>query len=888
MHQKLFFYLMVFITCLSNTYAQTGAVYLQHYNQAYPGTQNNALVQTKHGTIMLAYARGARLYNGQKWKNIQAKSTLYTLLDDSTAVYTGGRSSFGYFKWLPTGQYQYYDLTHSSKKIPKETGDFRFVKKTKKHIYFLSSKALVQVSREKQKITQVWQNQAFQSLLVFKETVFVTIAGKGLYKLPPVPKDNDEKKKAPALIKTDSPFKDIRITSSFASAQALYLTASNNKVYTFAGSNWQVVNLGSQKYLDENTLTKGTLLGQNYLALGTLNGGVLVINRQSGKTIHTINHQTGLPDDEVLTVAQDARQGLWIAHAQGISRAVLNTPVTSFKHYPGLVGNLTSVVQWKGQLYVATTEGLFRLKKTQSFQDLVAPIKRRQAVTNGASYQTQTQGGTKVGNFINNVFGKKKARTRVVVQPKPQGPLKERNVLQRQSYALSSFPYFYHKIPNLSVKVNQIEALPDALLLGSSQGTYVYQNGVVLPILKDVYVHQLKKSPNNPQLIYAATNKGLKSLSKKGGSWTVTSFDKIQNPAYSIAFIQNELWLGSDNQVLKVQTDNAGNYQKHRVYKLPRYYVENVRVANIKQAPVLFLSNGLYRLDAKKQQFYRDSLLKIARLPYQIVQHHSQNVWTNLHEHWLNLADSNKVAYLSLFAQVSDIYQDTKKALWVINKNNLLKVDQTSAKDSSNFEVLISKVFDHQNQDLALDDLRLYQGAKTYSITFELGTPHYLNEQATQYQYRISGLTNGWSKWQKDSKLKFTFLPSGSHTLEIRAKNAIGQLSSIKAIDFRVVPPFWKRWWFYFIEVLVLVGLVVASAVSSRFERFERYSRLITFVTIITIFEFFILSLEPSVDNISGGVPLFKLFMNILLAMSLNPLERKFADWLSENKHRFQ
>lgn len=102
------------------------------------------------------------------------------------------------------------------------------------------------------------------------------------------------------------------------------------------------------------------------------------------------------------------------------------------------------------------------------------------------------------------------------------------------------------------------------------------------------------------------------------------------------------------------------------------------------------------------------------------------------------------------------------------------------------------------------------------------------------------------------------------------------------------MPPFWKRWWFYFLEVLVLAGLVVASTVSSRFERFERYSSVITFVTIITIFEFVMISIEPSVDNISGGVPVFKLFMNILLAMSLTPLERKFAAWLDENKHRFQ
>ncbi|WP_299456251.1 triple tyrosine motif-containing protein [uncultured Microscilla sp.] len=902
--------LMALLGCWSAGYAQEGAVHLQNYPPSNTGVQTNALVQTKHKTILLANARGATQYNGQQWQPVQAQSTLYALLDDSTVVYTGGRSSFGFLQLLPSRQYRFQSLSRSSKKIPKEIGDFHFVKGNTKFVYFLSNKVLIEVDRAQRKVTRVWQNQAFQSLMVFKEKVLVNIYNKGLHQVPAPPKDeNNEDKKPSPLVKvnTQVDFGKIKILSAFTSTQFLYVTAQN-KVYRFDGAQWSILPLAAQKYLEEHTLTQGTLLSSGQLALGTLNGGVLIVAPTSGKTLYMINHQTGLPDDEVQTLAADHRQGLWIVHTQGISRAVLRAPVTNFTHYPGLVGTPTSVTYWQKQLYVATSEGLFQLKKTRNFQDLVTPIKRQQqkgivvskqaiASTGGVTLQSQKVGGTVVGNLINNVFGKKKVVVTVKPrqQPKaptkaqPKLPLRQRNILQRELYALSSFPYFYHKIPGFSARVKQIAATANELLLGSNQGLYVYQNGKVAPVLKEVYIHQVKKSPNNEQLAYVATSEGVKSVTKQGEKWKLKDdFAAIKAAVYSMAFIGSSLWLGGDNQAIKVQTTAEGQYQSHQVYQLPRYYVENVQVVGIGQAPVLFLSNGLYRLDTKKQQFYRDSLLKDVRLPYQMVQRQGANVWTNLQQKWLNLADSSQVAHLALCSQVNDIYHDEAKNIWVVDKNQVLRIAPASTKDSPGFEVLVAKVFDHQQQNLKLDNIRLYQGAKAYSLTFELGATHYLNEASTQYQYRIKGLTKGWSEWKNNAEIKFTFLPSGKHTLELRAKNAIGEISPIKKIRFRVVPPFWKRWWFYLLEVLVLAGLVVASAVSSRFERFERYSSIITFVTIITVFEFFMITLEPSVDDISGGVPVFKLFMNILLAMSLNPLERRFSAWLSENKHRFQ
>jgi len=858
------------LTCLPEVYAQKGTVYLQNYDQVMLGSnaQNNALAYTKNNTILVANAKGARQYNGRQWKAVPTKSTLYALLDDSTVVYVAGRSDFGYLKPQPTGAYQYFSLTTGSKELPKNLGNFSVIKKTPAHVYFLSEKALVQVKRTNQKITQVWKatgGQTFQALITFKDIVFVNIKGQGLHRV---------QGKSLKRFSSSPQFKEVTINATFNLGNVPWLTASDNKVYVFDGERWQKAALKDQKYLDEHTLTKGIALGSDKIALGTLNGGVLVIDWKSGQTLYTINHQTGLPDDEVLALSTDPQEGLWIIHAQGITQALLDLPVNKYSEYPGLVGSLTSAVHWQNQLYVATTKGLFQLQKTNSFNDLIAPIR-----TQRAGLGLQSSGGTMVGNLINDVFGKRKRRIAVVNKPKN---IRERNILERQEYALRSFPYYYKKVGNFSRKINQLVPAASALLVATNEGLYALQDGKIQPVFEGGTVHKILRSPKNKSVVYVGTSQGVKSLTYKGGSWVADiNFDKLQAPVYSLAFVGKALWLGSDNRVFKVQVAANGGYQSHKTYTLPRYYLEQVQVVNLKEKPTLFLSSGVYRLEAKKQQFYRDSTLKISQPSYQLVQRQSKYAWSNIMQDWQNLKDSAQLGYVALFDQVADIYEDQTKNIWVVHQKGLHKITPTKQRDSTRFNVLLTQVYNHKRESLPLNRIRLYQGSKAYSIHFVLGTSSYIDEQSTRYRYRIKGITTGWSDWKKDAQIDFTFLPSGKHTLEVQAKNALGHISKTKAVDFRVVPPFWKRWWFYLLEVLVLGGLIAASAVSNRFNKFKRYSSLLTFVTIITIFEYIVLSIEPTVDDFSGGVPVFKLLMNIILAMSLNPLERRFSAWLS-------
>jgi signal transduction histidine kinase/ligand-binding sensor domain-containing protein len=81
------------------------------------------------------------------------------------------------------------------------------------------------------------------------------------------------------------------------------------------------------------------------------------------------------------------------------------------------------------------------------------------------------------------------------------------------------------------------------------------------------------------------------------------------------------------------------------------------------------------------------------------------------------------------------------------------------------------------------------------------------NEVTFQYRF-LPG--DGWET-TSEPELRFSGLPAGDHTLEVRAKkNGPFAWSDASQMHFTIAKPFWQRWWFYglcFIGALTLVAL---------------------------------------------------------------------------------
>jgi signal transduction histidine kinase/ligand-binding sensor domain-containing protein len=82
------------------------------------------------------------------------------------------------------------------------------------------------------------------------------------------------------------------------------------------------------------------------------------------------------------------------------------------------------------------------------------------------------------------------------------------------------------------------------------------------------------------------------------------------------------------------------------------------------------------------------------------------------------------------------------------------------------------------------------------------------------YEYRLLGAGNDWNPPAPLRSVLFSNLAPGKYEFEVRAVTASGQHSPQPArVAFRVLPPFWRSWWF-----LTLVGLLLATSIVA-FER---------------------------------------------------------------------
>jgi ligand-binding sensor domain-containing protein/signal transduction histidine kinase len=78
-------------------------------------------------------------------------------------------------------------------------------------------------------------------------------------------------------------------------------------------------------------------------------------------------------------------------------------------------------------------------------------------------------------------------------------------------------------------------------------------------------------------------------------------------------------------------------------------------------------------------------------------------------------------------------------------------------------------------------------------------------EQSLQYMYKLQGGDSDWQGPGREHEVNYPGLGPGSFRFLVKAVNSEGGQSITPAeIDFEILPPLWRRWWF---EALALAGL---------------------------------------------------------------------------------
>lgn len=86
----------------------------------------------------------------------------------------------------------------------------------------------------------------------------------------------------------------------------------------------------------------------------------------------------------------------------------------------------------------------------------------------------------------------------------------------------------------------------------------------------------------------------------------------------------------------------------------------------------------------------------------------------------------------------------------------------------------------------------------------------YSNPTEIQYAYMLTGWDKDWIFSKTNNEVRYNNLPPGEYVFNVKATNVEGQWQNDPySITIVIHPPFWKTWWFYLLELVLVSALVI-------------------------------------------------------------------------------
>jgi len=810
--------LTLLVVFFNSIYAQKGSPLLTHYAESRNvENQSWAISQDEDNIMLFAYRKGILAFDGQDWMNVRIPVIPYAMRNNPAdgKIYIGGENNYGYIEKDLTGTYHYISLSGDS----SDAGIVTRIILRDSIAWFYSDQSADRYNlktRSRELHLESKPGYPFTGMIVMPGNAFLNVMGKGLHRL-----ESDTL----FPIVTGYLTEQVEILFSLPYDQTRVLVGqSSGTISLFDGIKYYDYPIKDDGYLKNNIISEGITLGDTAYAFSTLDGGALVIEKLTGKVLFTINNQNELPDDEVFAIGKDNTGGLWLSHQYGLTRADLRLPVENFSIFPGLKGNLTSALKHNGELFVATSEGVFYLSEVKSYDEVQIYTRSEASGTSSSSPSAtvpqvseaprEQQSSRK--NIFTKIFGKKSTPQK---QPEPQQQAEQpaskpvTQVTRKTVSRLKAINHLYKKVDGLNEKCRQIVSTPGGLLAATNRGLFAINNHKAVIITDNRYINFISWQPDNGRYLIGA-NEGYFTVKYQNSKWvTETPDPNFVNTVYSITPEEsNTLWLGGDNAAYRVKTDGEIIYSTYNVSnEFPQRYLVDVFNDTI----FLFTESGVYYY--KEQSDLFDPYGKQKELMTEEVKllvplsnfpvFRFEDAWTS--KGTSTEIDDKELALMKVFDDIVSVVSE-KDNLWVISgSNRLFSIDRKRSADiTSAIAILIKNVSNERGIKFNLTDIRFQRGDDV--IIFNIIAPDYLKQNTTQYQYFISKQMSDWSPWSVRTHYEKPISRPGDYTLQVRARDLWGNVGEAQSVDFTIKAPFTQTLSFYLLVTIAALILIIA------------------------------------------------------------------------------
>jgi len=864
-------FLSLFLSVAS--YAQTGNYFLSHFSPGQKQSDNVCfeIVQDKRGVFYFATQAGVLQFDGRNWDIIRTNGAVYTIeLAESGELYVGGSKGFGKIALNENGLESFVPIYDKA-----DAGYVFQIVTVEENIYFLNDKSIFTYSVTSDSVISHPSGEsigAFSNLNEISGSLYVSTEEQGIFKL--------EKEQ---LVKSTLPLPDstaLIFSSKFENNYVL--GTADNRVFIYSGNNrLREIQLEDANYANASVILNATWVNTELVALGTLRGGIIFINPANGKTAEIINYTTGLKDNEIYTLISDRNQNVWAAHAYGFTRIAPYLPLRSFRYYPGLQGNLLCATTYQENVYVGTSLGLYKLETEDFYDDityyvdvLVKPKAKKAQSKKTVTPPPPVKEEPEKGGFFKFLRRKKP----VVTQPTVQEPQPAKTAKQKRTKKILRSTYYgYKKVNGIEAKVTQLIHWQNKLIAAGLDGAFEVNQLQSMPIIENP-VRFLFASGYKKMLIASTYDDKLHQLTReKENTWKdETGIQNIDDPIDYIFEEGNKaVWFCSFDKIYRLTYSNDTTQVAQSMDIINPNFDKTTGVS-LNDQVIIATSDGFYFYDRNKNILLKNDTLPAPKDFFA----NGSAIWFRDEHQWFLTGSAGRKANLQLLNLFNDIrYISSDEGtgnVWIITgTNELYRFYSEKLRPVETTYPLFLKWIG-QSDALRIRKSSLEIDQENSSIKVEVVKPDYIGASAVEYRYLLQGLHSEWSGWSNTNYvIDFPYLPPGTYTLQFQSKDIFGKVTEMDPVKVEVLPPYWKRTWFYALEFAVFTFLVLLSFRLSH--RYSLISRLLSLLSIIILIEFIQTAAGSTFTTNSG--PVVDFLIQVCVAFVILPVEgflRKF------------
>lgn len=542
------------------------------------------------------------------------------------------------------------------------------------------------------------------------------------------------------FIKSDK-LNNTKVVSITAFNNKLLITTALKGCYLYDNNTLEAWQPQINPIIKEQQLNSFLELENDNMVFGTIKNGIYITNGKGNVLFH-VSKENGLLNNTVLNLGLGKNNKLWVGLDNGVALVDLNYSHVLYNDNSGELGAVYDVINYKNVLYIGSNTGLFYLEK----------------------------GDDKL-KFIENSQG----------------------------------------------QVWSLKEINGELFCGHNNGTFLVENKKLKKISSSTGGWVIKKVPESTNIYIQGTYAGLVKFKYENGAWQVLHLSGTTIPIKYLVFEDSyTAWAAHAYKGLYRIKFNK-TYEKVEIedYNDKGLWSDyNVRVYNIKNNICFKTNQGWQKYEALIDSIVPNTLLNdafgqdtnIISEPYLdllVTKNKTDRIsFVSLENGNTNLELPNKIFKDRLVVGGESISQinDSIYALNLYDGFMLINKAQNVRQTALPQKPILERIEVDKNL-VDINALDAYEFPFNKKISISVSSPKSSNHF---FEYALSNTDSlSWYKMDNE-KLELSNLSNGEYRIHFRATNLSGDVSMVKSLNLKVLPPWYKNSLFFILTALLI------------------------------------------------------------------------------------